>query len=233
LGSGIWSTPAYDPDTNTIYVTTGTGEQNPALEQWGSALLAIDAETLDVRAYYLLPTHSLENDIEWGSSPTVFTTPQGRKLVAATGKDGGLYVLDAADLSVVWFAQIAVSCICPECGCGSLSTPSYDGKLLYAGSGVTDPELFEDGGMHAFDPDTGDKVWGFPIYGTVIAPTTVANGMLFASTTRGFRVFNAETGEMLFSDDSRGPMYSQPVVADGSIYCTYVRGDAAAWRVPE
>lgn len=232
VGAGIWSTPAYDAETDTVYVTTGTGKQNAHSLQWGSALLAIDGTTLEIKAYYLLPTHSVEEDIEWGSSPTVFTTPGGRKLVAATGKDGGLYVLHATTLAVVWVSQIAVGCICPECGCGSLSTPAYDGRYLYVGAGVSAPELYEDGSVYAFNPDTGQMVWGLPIFGTVIAPMTVANGMVFASTTKGLKVFDSATGTMLFTE-ARGGIYSQPIVSNGLVYCTYVRGDAVAWRLPE
>ena len=126
-GGGIWSTPAIDEASGTVYVTTGTGEQDVAEGRWGGTFAALDANTLEMRAHYLLPSNSLEGDIEWGSSPTLFTLPDGTRLVAATGKDGVLYALRAGDLAVAWTSTIAVSCICPECGCGSLSTPAWDG----------------------------------------------------------------------------------------------------------
>jgi polyvinyl alcohol dehydrogenase (cytochrome) len=230
-GSGIWSTPAFDEETGIVYAATGTGVQEPEAGRWGGTFLRLDGQSLEITHHYKLPNFSLDYDIEWGSSPTLFVTPKGRKLVAASGKDGILYVLDAENLEVVWTARLAVGCICPECGCGSLSAPAYDGKYLYAGGGVVDPDLFEEGGLHAFDPDTGELIWGGPIFGTVIAPVTVANGMVFASTSRGLKVFNSETGALLFEDERRGGIYSQPVVANGAVYCTYARGETVKWEL--
>src|SRR5712692_9991741 len=172
-GGGVWSTPAIDAETNTVYITTGTGAQDPDQGIWGGTFMALDATTLETKAYYFLPTNSLDEDIEWGSSPTLFETPDGQKLVAATGKDGNLYALSRDDLSLVWKARLAISCICPECGCGSLSTPAFDGNLLYAGAGVDDPEGFAHGSLYAIVPATGDVIWKRALDGTVIAPVTL------------------------------------------------------------
>ena len=233
VGAGIWSTPAVDEETDTIYATTGTGEFNADNKQWGGALLAIEGKTLDIRAHYMLPTLDNEGDIEWGSSPTVVRTPSGRKIVVATGKDGILYALQASDLSLVYTVRLAIQCICPECGCGSVSTPAYDGRYLYVGAGVSDPDLFEDGSIYALDPDTGNIAWGGPIFGTIIAPVTVANGLVYASTMDGLKIFNSDTGEMVFADEGRGGLFSQPVVTGGNVYCTFFRGYSSAYHIDE
>ena len=39
LGAGVWSTPAMDETTGTLYVTTGTGEQDAAAGVWGALCL--------------------------------------------------------------------------------------------------------------------------------------------------------------------------------------------------
>jgi outer membrane protein assembly factor BamB len=181
----------------------------------------------------MLPTLDNEGDIEWGSSPTVVRTPSGRKIVVATGKDGILYALQASDLSLVYTVRLAIQCICPECGCGSVSTPAYDGRYLYVGAGVSDPDLFEDGSIYALDPDTGNIVWGGPIFGTIIAPVTVANGLVYASTMDGLKIFNSDTGEMVFADEGRGGLFSQPVVTGGNVYCTFFRGYSSAYHIDE
>jgi glucose dehydrogenase len=99
LGAGVWSTPAVDQESNSAYVTTGTGGQDAHRGLWGGTLLALDASTLEIQpAYFFLPTNSLELDIEWGSSPTLFTLPHGTRMVAAAGKDGVLYALDRHNL---------------------------------------------------------------------------------------------------------------------------------------
>jgi hypothetical protein len=51
-------------------------------------MLAINAASLEIKSWFLLPTNSVDEDIEWGSSPALFQTSGGLPLVAATGKDG-------------------------------------------------------------------------------------------------------------------------------------------------
>ncbi len=153
--------------------------------------------------------------------------------MAASGKDGVIYALRQDDLSPVWATRLAVGCICPECGCGSLSTPAFDGKRLYAGAGVDDPEGYENGSMYCLDPGTGEVIWKRSLEGTVIAAPTIANGLVFASTLLGLQVFNSETGETLWDDGKFGMLYSQPVVVDGTVYSTYLNGDVVAWKVAQ
>jgi polyvinyl alcohol dehydrogenase (cytochrome) len=229
-GAGVWSTPAVDVNTDTVYVTTGTGEQDAELGIWGGTLMSLDATTLGPKHYYFMPTNSVEDDIEWGSSPTLYTGRDGRKRVAATGKDGVLYGLSADDLSLLFQTKIALGCICPECGCGSLSTPAFDGTALYLGAGVADPELFDSGSVYSINPDDGSIRWVRTTPGTVIAPVSVAGGLVFAGTTVGLNIFDAASGEPLWTDNDRGPMFSQPVIVDGTVYCTYVTGEVIAWR---
>lgn len=232
LGAGVWSTPAVDESTNTVYVTTGTGDQDAERNLWGGTLLALDATTLEIKRHYFLPSNSLEDDIEWGSSAALFQTRSGRTLVGATGKDGVLYARNTPDLSVVWQTKIATQCIDPQQGCGSLSTPAFDGKTIFVGGGVEDPEDFLLGSVYALDPETGAVIWTRATDGVVIAPVTVANGLVYASTSLGLLIFDAVTGDQLWDDGLRGNLFSQPVVVDGTVYSTYVSGEVVAWRVP-
>jgi outer membrane protein assembly factor BamB len=229
LGAGIWSTPAVDTARHLVYVTTGTGDQDAEVGNWGGSMLALDATTLEISSYFFLPTNSSENDIEWGSSPMLFSAA-GTPLVAATGKDGILYAQYRDDLSPVWQSELALSCICPECGCGSLSTPAFDGKLLYVGAGAAPDADLENGSVYSINPASGQIVWKVLLEGAVIAPVAVANGVVFVSTTMGLQIFRADTGEWLADSGPRSPIYSQPVVVDGVLYVTYVSGDVIAFR---
>jgi len=63
-GGGIWSTPAIDPATNTIYVTTGN--ETKVTQTWAQAVLAVDANTLAVTdSWQLTPTQAVP-DSDWG-----------------------------------------------------------------------------------------------------------------------------------------------------------------------
>ena len=152
-------------------------------------------------------------------------------MIAATGKDGVLYVLDARDLSLRWTVKLAIQCICPECGCGSLSTPAFDGKYLYVGAGAPDPEGYSNGSVYAVDPSTAQVVWRQDLVGAVIAPVTVANGVVFVSSSAGVAGFEAAMGVWLWDDGAYGLIYSQPVVVDGALYTTYFNGDLVSWAL--
>ncbi|MGI8744369.1 MAG: PQQ-binding-like beta-propeller repeat protein [Bryobacteraceae bacterium] len=231
-GGGVWSTPAIDESTHTVFVTTGTGTQDPGSGAWGSAFLALDATTLEIKSYFLLPTYLPDVDIEWGSSPTLLEAADGTPLVAATGKDGILYVLNRADMSLAWAAPLALGCVAPEQGCGSISTPAFDGQLLFVGAGVVDPEGFDNGSLYAIGPSTGQTLWMHTFAAPVLAPVTIANGVLYVATTAGAFAYNAQTGDLLWSDDGYGGLYSQPVVVNGTLYTSYVNGDVIAWTPP-
>lgn len=230
-GGGVWSTPALDTASNTVFITTGTGEPNAGSGSFGSTFLSLDATTLQIKSYFALPNYDPELDIEWGSSPTLFETADGHRFAAATGKDGILYVLNRDDLSLAWTVRLGIKCVCPECGCGSLSTPAFDGTFLYVGAGASDPEGFDNGSVYAINPATRQTVWMHSLSGTVIAPVTVANGVLFVSTTTGALAYNAETGDQLWEDGGHGTLYSQPVVVNGMLYTTYFSGDVIAWKL--
>ena len=230
LGAGLWTTPAIDAATNRLYITTGNGDEDPEAGVFGGALLAVNASTLEPLAYFFLPRFEEEDDFDWGSSPTLFQASDGRKLVGATGKDGILYALSRDDLSLVWKQTVAIPCICPECGCGSLSTPAFDGKQLYLGAGVRDPNGDALGSVYAISPDTGDVVWEQDVNGTVIAPVTVANGLVYASTTAGLKILDSQTGEVAWDDRGYGSLYSQTIVQDGIIYNSYFDGTVVARR---
>jgi uncharacterized protein (TIGR03437 family) len=232
-GAGVWSTPAIDASTNTMFLNTGNGDiQDISTGNWSEAMLAVDAGTLEIKASFLLPPDEVDADLDWGSSPTLFTPPGGVPLVAATGKDGVLYALQQADLSLVWKTQIAVGCVDPQAGCGSLSTPAFDGATLFVGGGVRDSAGNFNGSLWAINPSDGSAIWVRDLDGTVIAPVTVANGLVFVSSTTGFEIYHAATGQLLWHDRINGAMYSQPVIVDGTVFTTYLSGEAAAWAIP-
>lgn len=234
IGAGMWSTAAFDAQTNTLYGTTGNGPQEPSTGRYGSAFLSFDAQTLDIKNYFFMPladyTDAGDNDIEFGSSATLFQNTDGTPLVAATGKDGVLYVLRRSDMTLAWQAHLAVGCDNPQAGCGSLSTPAWDGNTLYVGAGVPDMNSFDLGSVYAFRAN-GDPVWFRSMAATVLAPVTVVNGLVFVSTLSGLVALDASTGAPLWDDGGAGALYSQPVVANGTLYAAYVNGTLTAYRL--
>lgn len=232
-GGGIWSTPVIDADTNTVFVTTANGDRQDAPAGfWIGAILKLDPETLTNQASYLLPESDSVTDLIGGSSPTLFTTTAGTPLLAVAQKNGILYAVRRSDLSLAWQTGLAISCIAPARGCGSISTPAFDGKYLYLGAGVRDPESFNSGSIYAINPDDGSVVWRKDLGATILSPTTVANGLLYVSTSRGLEIYDTATGQAVWNDKKRATVFSQPVVVNGTIYSTYQTGELVAWNLP-
>ena len=232
-GAGVWSTPAIDEQANLLYCTTGNGfAQNAATGEWGSALLALDATTLEVKAHFFLPILPTEDDSDWGSSPTLFQTADGQQYVAASGKNGIMYVLHRADLSLAWQSTLAVDCDSPEQGCGSISTPAFDGKNLVTGAGQS-LNNGPPGTVRAFDAATQNPLWVYGARGMVLAPVTLTPGLVFVPTSVGLSVVDAASGVELWTDGTSIGLYSQAAVANGVVYCTYVNGDVVAYSVTD
>src|SRR5437773_6037576 len=106
-GAAVWSSISIAEDENRLYVSTGNRIGPASATPNSQAILAMDPRSLAVLDRWQNPT-SLENS-DFGSSPTL-AEGSGLKLVAATNKDGWLYVLrrDALSQGPVWKYQMAV-----------------------------------------------------------------------------------------------------------------------------
>ena len=86
--------------------------------------------------------------------------------------------------------------------------------------------------MYAINPADGSVVWQKILKGTVIAPVTLANGIVYAASTTGLEAFDSKTGESVWTDPAQAMMYSQPILVDGVLYTTYLNGRVTAWMAP-
>jgi len=104
-GGAVWMTPAVDPDTNTIYATTGNpspdllGAVRPGDNLYTDSIVAIDASTGTLKWYYQEIPHDVW-DLDAVSPVTLFDTVDASgkpiKAVGQAGKTGWYYVLDRA-----------------------------------------------------------------------------------------------------------------------------------------
>jgi uncharacterized protein (TIGR03437 family) len=230
-GASVWSTPAIDTQNNMIYVTTGNSTNNiqdAGAGVYGSAMLALDATTLQIQSHFFMPLKPEEDDNDWGSSPSLFTAG-GQPLVAASGKNGVMYVLHRPDLALVWSYQLAVDCDSPTVGCGSISTPAFNGSALITGAGQPLGDSAPPGSVYAFDPAGQQMLWMYAARAAVLAPVTLTPGLVFVASEQGLSALDATTGLELWNDGETTGLYSQPVVSNGVLYATYVNGNVVAW----
>lgn len=234
VGASVWSTPAIDEQAGLVYVTTGNADRQDATRgEYGSALLALDAVTLEIRASFFLTIPYGDADVDFGSSPLLFQTADGQPYVAANGKNGVVYVLRRPDLSLAWQYQIALDCIDPKLGCGSVSTPAFDGSVLYTGAGTSATPGGTPGQVFAFDPASGQPNWIYSAPGVVIAPVTLTPGLVWVPNTKGLSILDSATGSELWTQNDSGGLFSQAAVSDGTVYCSFITGDVVAFRPRE
>jgi PQQ-dependent dehydrogenase (methanol/ethanol family) len=98
-GGGVWTTPAYDKDLNTIFVSVGNpspdldGSVRPGDNLYTDAIVAIDATSGKTKWYYQTVPHDVW-DLD-ATSPPAIATIGGKKVVIHAGKTAWVYVLDA------------------------------------------------------------------------------------------------------------------------------------------
>jgi outer membrane protein assembly factor BamB len=202
------------------------------------SVLRIDLHTLAVEdSWHLTDADAVENDYDWGSSPTLFTTRSGRKLFGAGQKDGGYYAFDRGNLRAgpVWSTLICAGGSTPQAGQGTLSTAAFDGTRLYVGGGAplasSDPSLA--GTLTALDPSDGHILWQQTFAGPVIAPVAFANGVVFSTAGRLAFGLDAATGAILWSFETDGPCFGGIAISRGRILFGDLTGALYCFSIPE
>ncbi len=181
-GAAVWSTPAIDPLSNTIYFGTGQNYSSPASSR-SDALIALDITTGAERwATQLKPNDTWNvacnpellgfppgsgpncptldpSDKDWDvQSPNVFVAVingRPRKLVGVGQKSGIYHALDAATGRIVWQRQLS------QGGQGGLAGiqwgTSWDGERIYVSTHDAQP-----GTLFALNPSNGQVLWSRP-----------------------------------------------------------------------
>lgn len=100
-GGPVWTTPAYDPATNTLFFTVGNpspdlnGEPRPGDNLYTGSIVALDGESGKLKWYFQYLPHDVW-DLSPGSPPFLFTR-EGKTYVGHAAKTGWVYVVDAAN----------------------------------------------------------------------------------------------------------------------------------------
>jgi outer membrane protein assembly factor BamB len=230
VGGGIWTSPAIDTATGTIFVTTGT--QQYFLQPMVQSLVALDAATLAVRGSWQIPISQAVVDSDWGDTPILFSDAAGDQLVAAINKDGIAYAFRRGDVGAgpVWQHQIAVGGTCPICGDGSVASGAFDGARLYFGGGnAAIGGTGAIGSVRALDPGSGTPIWEHSAPGSVVGSLAYAGGLIVDGAGRTLEVLSAATGARLFSYAMGGPIYGAPSVSNGTIFAGSTDGSVYAF----
>jgi polyvinyl alcohol dehydrogenase (cytochrome) len=236
-GAGIWSTPTYDPESHTIYASTGNQYSPPNIAM-SDSIIAFDASTgrvkwvnqfnkTDTWNFTFPPTSQDAADFDFGDSPQIYRV-DGRKVVGAGQKSGFYHVVGAAS-----GADINPGLIQVQQG-GQLSG-------LFADSAVAHGVVFantsywkngfvggspQSGSLVAISGDGTKELWNFPTNQPDLSGVAVANGVVYFQSIDGnFFALNARTGRLL-AEVHTGGQSSGSSVSHGHVYLGL--GDAFA-----
>lgn len=182
-----------------------------------------------------------------GSGPNVFQIGEGRNKrdVIGVGEKSGVYiVLDAVTGQFIWNTLIG-----PGGDQGGFEWgTAYDGDRIYVSltnqhhlpyqltqNGVLTSTTATGGSWAALDPTTGTILWqtadpqtetvaGHTVGVWDLAPVTVANGVVYASSMakradqNQFFALDAATGDILWQEHAGSSVNSGPAVVNGSVY---------------
>lgn len=110
-GCSVWSSIAYDSETDRIFCATGNPQPDSTLPSKGfsNGILSLDASTGEFKGFFQATPESsyrpTDADVDFGGSPVVYTF-KGRRVVAAGCKNGGFFVLDARTLELINWRQL-------------------------------------------------------------------------------------------------------------------------------
>ncbi len=176
-GGGIWGRAgvAVGPD-GTVYAGTGDGSFDPAKEQYPDSVLAVDGRTLQLKDYFTPSNNKRlwKKDLDMGGVTPVVFSYKGKEVVAASGKEGIIFLLDAKSM-----------------GGQDHMTPLYESELLanangdFSGHGIW-------GAFSSWEDSAGKRwlyapAWGAPT-DNVKFPVTygeTAQGSLMAFEVTG------------------------------------------------
>jgi polyvinyl alcohol dehydrogenase (cytochrome) len=235
-GAAVWSTVALDPDSKTVFATTGnnyTGDPGPGSDsvfafdmangkvKWHEQVSAGDVYTIN---------NPRSGDTDFGANPVVFDY-NGQHLVAAGQKSGNLYVFNRDDGTMV--AQRSFMAGSAYIG-GVFQALAWDGASLYAvnnqaksnGAGSEAPNgdsVAIDGTMSAsvlfnLDPMTLDIIYERQLPAWVWDPMTLVNGMAFVGAETHLEAVDTNDGSKLWDFHAKGTFIGAPVVNNGRIY---------------
>ncbi len=210
VGGGVWSSPAIDAASKTVYV--GTGDPDDGVE-------ALDSQTGKLRWHWRSVVRDV-GDTDVGAGPLLYHDAKAQLRVVVGGKNGNIYTLDATTGQRLWQKRV---------GEHVFSSPTYANNTLYV-VGVVQQHAT----AYALDPQTGKTRWQHDIPVIVYASPIIAGQKLYLAIGDGFEsgdggvtVLNAANGQQeqyvnLHSTTSSSPAVLSAWVLvgahDGNLY---------------
>jgi len=227
-GAGIWGAPTIDARRGVLYIGTGNGFAEPA-QPTTNAVIAFELDTGRIRWVkqtvpgdvwlWQCPPENPTNpncpakqgpDFDFGTSPLIARTAQGRELLVVPQKSGMAYALDPdRNGDTVWEYRFGEGS-----ALGAQWGAAADERNVYIGVGGSLSSA--PGGMHAIDLATGIRVWSSPpqsqlctggaeerCYAAQGGAVTVIPGVVFSGgSDGGLRAYSTRDGSIVWQVDT-------------------------------
>lgn len=232
-GGAVWSTPAVEPAKRRLYVGTGNAYHHPAAEMTDS-MLALNVRSGRVVDYFQATAGDVWNGVEdsaespdadFGSSPNLFTLPDGREVVGQGQKSGVYWALDRRKMEPVWTALTGPGSFQG----GIVGSTAFDRERIY-GPNSTSGQVWAIG-------HEGETRWSSsdatPFH---FGAVSVSNGVVYANDMSGtLTAREATTGAVIAKLPLGAPSWAGVALAGGSVFtATGTSGDSGyvvAYRV--
>jgi alcohol dehydrogenase (cytochrome c) len=110
-GGSMWSSFTIDPETSSLYLSTGNpgfdfaGDFRPGKNLYTDSVVVLDAKTGKLRNYYQIVEHDY-HDWDLTAPPVVLRTKSGQSRAMVAGKDGFLTSIDPKAQKIIWKTPI-------------------------------------------------------------------------------------------------------------------------------
>ena len=229
-GGAAWTTYALDRESETLFVPVGNPGPDyykaarPGKNLFTNSVVALHARTGELKWWYQLVS---DDDKDWDTTVVSLFESQGRKLVAAAGKDGVLHVLDRNDGKRVFTLPVTTVVnhdkpvtaagihVCPVAGV-QWNGPAYSphSGLLYVNA-IDWCTLFKLGAAPRWHPPipytglangwgTNDPMQQWHGWTNAIDPQSGKMKWRFNSPTPMYAAVTPTAGDLLFTGDLNG-----------------------------
>ena len=227
VGATVWSSSA--ADGTSVWVSTGNPAPSNTQTYDAYSVVRLDAKTFTKQDEWT-GTFPLGADLDFGSSPTLFTAKIGgvsTNLVGACNKNGTFYAWRSNALAAgpLWQNQVGIDGTTMAGACITSAAFDQTGNALYVGANELTPAgKLVQGVVRQLDPAAGTARWktDLPcgIYGspTLNGTTHVLAVPLYGCAAPGVALLDAQTGAVLKTITSVGGEFAQPDFAEGALY---------------
>ena len=243
VGGSVWTSPA--SDGRSVWITTGNAD--PAASQPGDSfsMVRLAPSTLSRLQKWTVPNLA-GTDLDWGSSPTLFSARVGgvaTPMVGACNKNGVFYAFRANHLYAgpLWSRQIGTAPGLHRGMClGAAVWDQADHRLIVGSNLTTISGTSSPGAVRALAPATGHVVWetGTPAGPIQGSPSSDGGGVVAAATfdlqtnQNVLYLLNGSSGDVVGTKTIGSPEFAQPVFADDHLFVATVDAGLTAFLAP-